>query len=167
MNNLGDFIFRANLSNLPAGENVAILRNRVNSADPDQVFFRLGSMAPGLSETVTSFGTGPSARINDAGEIIWFATLSGNAATDQALFANDTLLHAQRRDDGGRRPHHHHRRHHGYRWHFARFYQQPKRPFHSQPLRAQRRHAGGGPPPEAVDTGSAQRRFQKNPWLGG
>ncbi len=92
MNNFGDYIFRANLSNLPAGENVAIIRDRVPSGGASEIFFRLGSMAPGLSETVTSFGTGPSARINDAGEIIWFAQLSGAAATDQTLFANDLLL---------------------------------------------------------------------------
>ncbi len=91
MNNFGDYIFRANLSNLPAGENVAIIRNRVPGG-AGEIFFRLGSPAPGLSETVTSFGTGPSARINDAGEIIWFAQLSGDTATDQTLFANDLLL---------------------------------------------------------------------------
>ena len=92
MNDLGDYIFRANLSNLPAGENVAIIRNQLPAGGPDEVFLRLGDMAPGLSETVTGFGTGPSARINDAGDIVWFATLSGATANDQALFANGRLL---------------------------------------------------------------------------
>ena len=91
MNNFEDYIFRANLSNLPTGENIAIISNRI----PDgafKIFVRQTDTAPGLSETVTSFGTGPSARINDAGEIIWFALLSGDSLTDQALFANDLLL---------------------------------------------------------------------------
>ena len=92
INNLGDYIFRANLSNLPAGENVAIIRNSISGGGPDEVFFRLGSPAPGIGETVTGFGAGPSARINDAGDIIWFALLSGDTATNQALFANDRIL---------------------------------------------------------------------------
>ncbi len=92
MSNLGDYIFRANLAGLPAGENVAIMHNRVTGSEADKIFFRLGSPAPGLTETVTSFGTGPSARINDAGEIIWYAGLSGDAAMDQALFGNQALL---------------------------------------------------------------------------
>jgi hypothetical protein len=92
MNNFGDLIFRANLSGLPAGENVAIMRNRVTGNAPDAIFFRTGSAAPGLTETVTSFGSGASARINDAGEIIWYADLSGDAAMNQALFAGQTLL---------------------------------------------------------------------------
>jgi hypothetical protein len=59
----------------------------------DEMVVRLGDPAPGIEGvTVTGFGTGPSMRINDRGDIIWFATLSGDAAQNQALFVNDTLV---------------------------------------------------------------------------
>jgi hypothetical protein len=92
MNNLGDYVFRANLSNLPVEENTAILFNNVFDADDDVVFIRQGDPAPGTGEVITGFGTGPSARINDSGDVVWFATLSGDTNTNQALFAGDEIL---------------------------------------------------------------------------
>jgi hypothetical protein len=92
MNNLGDYVFRANLSNLPVGENTAILLNSVAGTGEDVLFVRQGDPAPDTGETITGFGTGPSARINDSGEVIWFATLSGDTNTNQALYAGGKIL---------------------------------------------------------------------------
>ncbi|MGH9379978.1 MAG: PQQ-dependent sugar dehydrogenase [Thermoanaerobaculia bacterium] len=92
VNDLGELVFRGNLSGLPSGANIAIVKSTVASPQTQELFRLQGDEAPGTGQTVTGFGTGPSARLNDLGEVVWFAALSGDTGSNQALFADDTLL---------------------------------------------------------------------------
>lgn len=83
MNNNGDYVFKVDLTG-DAADNQVLIRN-------GQLFAQEGTPAPGLTETIVNYGTGP-VRINDNGDVIWYAQISGDANTNQVLYLNDRLL---------------------------------------------------------------------------
>lgn len=96
INNNGDYVFMTGLSGGPTETNQVIMRNTLSSSaagSVDQIVIRKGDPAPGIEgRTIISFGTGVPPQITDAGDVIWYGQLSGDTATNQALFINDRVI---------------------------------------------------------------------------
>jgi hypothetical protein len=59
----------------------------------ESVLAKEGEILPGQTEPVADFGTGPhQSDINDAGQILYFADLSGSTSTDGTIYRDLTLL---------------------------------------------------------------------------
>lgn len=86
LNDRGDIVYRTNLSGGPTATNQVIIRN-------GETFVQKGDDAPGVEgeRIIEGFGTGPTLIDND-GEVIWYAELSGDNATDQVLYRGDTII---------------------------------------------------------------------------
>lgn len=85
MNHCGDWVFVGNLSG-DTSDNIVIVKN-------DQIIAQRGMQAPGTEPgtTINNFNSAP-VRIDDRGNVFWYANLTGPTATNQALYRNDQLL---------------------------------------------------------------------------
>ncbi|HUU97112.1 MAG TPA: hypothetical protein VM487_15345 [Phycisphaerae bacterium] len=64
-----------------------------SDAQSESVFAKEGDVLPGQTETVADFGTGWSRfDFTNAGDIMFFADLTGDSAADGVIYLNDTLL---------------------------------------------------------------------------
>jgi len=64
-----------------------------SDAQSESVFAKEGDVLPGQTETVADFGTGPSKfDYNNAGDVMFFADLTGDSAADGVFYLNNTLL---------------------------------------------------------------------------
>ncbi len=80
----GDWVMRTGLDGDAATNSVIVLNGAT--------FIQKGDPAPGLpGRTITGFGTGPI-NVTDDGEVVWYAALDGDLATNQALYKGTTLL---------------------------------------------------------------------------
>ncbi|MCA9286154.1 MAG: hypothetical protein KDA22_13095 [Phycisphaerales bacterium] len=86
LNNAGDIVFRSSLSGGPTDTNQMIVRNGAKYAQK-------GDVAPSLDgdPTITGFGNGPT-RVGDDGEVVWYAEVSGDTATNQVLYKGDVPI---------------------------------------------------------------------------
>jgi hypothetical protein len=59
----------------------------------ESVLLKEADFPPGETDSITDFGTGPhESAFNDGGDILFFADLTGNTATDGSIYLNTTLL---------------------------------------------------------------------------
>jgi len=64
-----------------------------NTLLSETVLAKEGDLLAGQTETVADFGTGPhQSAFNNNGDVLFFADLNGNTATDGAIYRNATLL---------------------------------------------------------------------------
>ncbi len=84
LNNSGSWVIRTGLDG-DANSNTIIVKDGAKVVQE-------GDAAPGLpGRTITGFGTGP-VRLTDDGDVVWYAALDGDTATNQALYKGTTLL---------------------------------------------------------------------------
>ena len=89
----GDYIMLMPLAGGPTATNQALLRNNMFDDGPDEVIIRKGDPVPGVDGAViASFGTGAQPFITNAGDVVWYASWSGQSGTERGLFVNDELL---------------------------------------------------------------------------
>ncbi len=77
---------------LPSGVDRAIVVvNAMTGAE--MVIAKEGDVLSGQVEAVADFGTGPhDSAFNDNGDVLFFADLAGNTATDGVIYINNTLI---------------------------------------------------------------------------
>jgi hypothetical protein len=87
-----DYLFIGTLSNQPSTTNV-LVKGDGNTRNDTEILQKQGDPAPQAGgETITSFGTGVQPHITGNGNVVWYAQLSGDAATNQALYVNDQMI---------------------------------------------------------------------------
>ncbi|HMN97330.1 MAG TPA: hypothetical protein PKC43_06080 [Phycisphaerales bacterium] len=85
MNASGDWVFVSNISG-DAADNIVIV-------DGGGIVAQRGTQAPGTDPgtLINNFNSAP-VRIDDSGNVFWYANLTGDAATNQALYRNGDLI---------------------------------------------------------------------------
>jgi len=85
LNDCGDWVMLTGLSGATE-TNQIIVKNGAT-------VIQKGDPAPGIGgETITGFGSGSPVRIANDGDVIWFATLSGDASMNQALYKGTSVI---------------------------------------------------------------------------
>ena len=87
-----DYLFIGTLSNQPVTTNV-LVKGDGTLRNATEILQTQGASAPNAGgETITSFGTGMQPHITNNGNVVWYAQLSGDTATNQVLYINDQIL---------------------------------------------------------------------------
>jgi hypothetical protein len=94
INDAGDYVMLMPLAGGPTDLNQVIVRNNMFTDGPDEVVIRKGDPVPGLdgSAVIASLGTGAQPRLTANGDVVWYASWSGDSGTERGLFFNDQLL---------------------------------------------------------------------------
>lgn len=93
INDNGDYLILMPLAGGPTSQNQAILRNNIHNPTTDEVFIRKGDQVPGLDgPIIDSFGGGQQVYLTENGDIVWYASWTGDAGTERGIFVNKELV---------------------------------------------------------------------------
>ncbi len=85
-----------NDSALPSSVDRALVRLQTDTQGnilSETVLYKEGDILPGQTEAVVDFGTNPHTNaFNEAGQVMYVATLTGPTATNAAIYIDDTLI---------------------------------------------------------------------------